>query len=216
MLGTTKVLPLAIYEPETYIVPIQTIGNAFLSSLVYKSGTGLLEVNYFQTTVDDTTYERTPIKSHSTLTAPQINADQILCSNIHNKLYAEIIISGGNIECGIIGTCVDQSSTSVDEFVKDDATYNLLTNRGLIGAAIDEDTGRIAFLRSRNGLLLTSCTGSGGSSAYPDGAHIILNRIIQEPDSRIISRIGSKFAIINSTTTQQVNIPSGSDLEFQA
>lgn len=217
-LGTTKVLPLAVYAPETYIVPIQTIGNAFLSSLVYKSGTGTLTVNYFQTTVDDTTFERTDIDSHTVLSAPQVNADQLLCTSIHNKLYAEIIITGSSVECGIIGTCVDQSSTSIDAFVKDNTDYNLTVDKGLIGATIDEDTGKIAFLRSRDGMLLTFGSGSGGgpSPVYPDGAHIILNRIIQQPDSRIISRIGSKFAIINSTTNQQVNVPAGNDLEFQA
>jgi hypothetical protein len=166
-LGTTKVLPLEVYAPETYIVPIQTIGNAFLSSLVYKSGTGTLTVNYFQTTVDDTAFERTPIKSHTVLTAPQVNADQLLCTSIHNKLYAEIIITGASVECGIIGTCVDQSSTSIDAFVKDDETYNLNINKGLIGAAIDEDTGKISLLRSKDGRLLVS--GNVTNSYLPGG-----------------------------------------------
>jgi hypothetical protein len=216
-LGTTTVLPLAVYTPETYIVPIQTIGNAFLSSLVYKSGSGTLTVNYFQTTVDDTTFERTDIDSHAVLTAPQPNADQLLCTSIHNKLYAEIIITGSSVECGIIGTCVDQSSTSIDAFVKDNTDYNLTVDKGLIGATIDEDTGKIAFLRSRDGMLLTYGSGSGsGGSTIPENAHIVLNKLIQGPDSRIISRIGSKFAIINNTTMQQLNVPAGNDLIFEA
>ena len=111
-LGTTNILPLKFYDPGTYLVPIQTLGNAFLSSLIYKSGSGILTVHYFQTTVDDTTFERTEIKSHKILNQPQINADQLTFSNIHNKLYAEIIISGSRIECGIIGSCIDQSVTS--------------------------------------------------------------------------------------------------------
>jgi hypothetical protein len=111
-LGTTNVLPMSVYMPATYIVPIQIVGSAFLSSIVYKSGAGALAVNYFQTTVEDTTYERTDVKSHKTLSLPQISADQLLFANVHNKLYAEIIISGGPVECGIIGTCIDQSVTS--------------------------------------------------------------------------------------------------------
>jgi hypothetical protein len=161
-LGTTKVLPLAVYAPETYIVPVQTIGNAFLSSLVYKSGSGTLTVNYFQTTVDDTTFERTDIDSHTVLTAPQSNADQLLCTSIHNKLYAEIIITGSSVVCGIIGTCVDQSSTSIDAFVKDNTNYNLSTDKGLIATTIDEDTGKRVFLRSKDGKLLIYGSIGGG------------------------------------------------------
>lgn len=159
-LGTTKVLPLAVYTPETYIVPIQTIGNAFLSSLIYKSGSGTLTVNYFQTTVDDTTFERTDIDSHTVLTGPQVNADQVLCTSIHNKLYAEIIITGSSVECGIIGTCVDQSSTSIDAFIKDDDTFNSSIDRGLVAAALDEGDNKLKFLRTVEGRLQTNSNSS--------------------------------------------------------
>lgn len=105
---TTRVMPKGTYQAGTYLVKISTEGNAFMSSVVFLSGTGSVKVNYYQLAVFDVDQERTNLIAHKKLSAPSNRADTIFVEAPHERLHCEIIIEGGPVVMGITGTMNDQ------------------------------------------------------------------------------------------------------------
>lgn len=101
-------MPKGVYEAGTYLVKIQTLGNQFLSSVVFLSGSGTVTVRYYQLAVFDVDQERTDLIAHETLTQPSNRADTITVQNFHARLHCEIIITGGPVTMGVSGTLIDQ------------------------------------------------------------------------------------------------------------
>lgn len=154
---SVAIVPKGTYQPGSYIVPIQPFGNSLLSSLIYKSGTGVLSAKYFQLAVFNEGEEKTELSSHTVLTAPSMQADQILASRIHNRLFCEIIITGGSVEFGIVGTVVDQFASDLDASLrKDGQSFNANLDKGLIGSSVDPRTETIELLKSKRGVLRTT------------------------------------------------------------
>lgn len=105
---TKSILRKGTYEAGTYLVKMNIEGTSLLSSAVFLSGSGTVKINYYNLTVFDIGQERTDISSHRMLTAPNTRADTIMLSNIHERLHAEIIITGGPVELGLTGTMIEQ------------------------------------------------------------------------------------------------------------
>lgn len=141
---TGKILPLDTYVPDTYLVPIQSAGNSLLSSLLVLSlaSGASVTVNYFQTTSANEQEERTIMVGHQPITAASVSADQILITRIHNKVYAEIIVTGGPCRLGVFGTVVSSFATDTEAALKRDGQpSNLLTDRGSPVVIRDTTTG---------------------------------------------------------------------------
>lgn len=154
---SAAIVPRGTYVVGQYIVPIQPVGNSLLSSLIYKSGSGTLSVSYYQLTVFNEGEEKTELSRHTVLSSPNLQADQILSSRIHNRLFAEILITGGSVEFGVVATVVDQFASDLDASLrKEGQPFNLNADKGLITSSIDTQSDTIELLKSKKGVLRTT------------------------------------------------------------
>lgn len=153
---SNKIFPVLAYAPGVYLVPVQPNNNALLSSFLVKavSPGASAVVNYWQTTSENESFERTDISSHLPVAAAQTSADQILVTKIHNKVWAELVITGGAVTCGVYGTAVGYSAFDFEgDFRKEGETANLSTDLGLPIMGVDEN-GDYVFPRFQDNKLV--------------------------------------------------------------
>lgn len=153
------IFPRRVYAPGEYRVPIVAAGNSLLSSLFVPAldvGASL-EVRYVQSTAGQPETEETFVVEHRTITAPATQADQTLATKIHDKAVAIATVTGGNVTFGVRATVVDQFATDLDAALKfDGQAVNLLRDKGLPIAALDELTGQWRFVLADDGGLRVS------------------------------------------------------------
>lgn len=152
---STTLLSLGVYAPETYELLIQPNGNSLLSSLlVLELDPGAsVTVNYWQTTSGNETEERTDLTGHDTVTATSTAANQVLVTRIHNKVYAEIIVVGGNAKFGLYGSVVSSFATDLEAALKkDEQPAELATDRGLPIVVLNTTTGEYEIWEGEGGI----------------------------------------------------------------
>lgn len=120
--------------PGTYRLPLQIVGNSILSSLlVTEMDVGAsIKVNYFQTTTGDEVNERSELQGHAIRTTVNSDADTIIVARAHFKPICEVIITGGNVKFGIMGTMI--SAFSYTDGVFDAVSNSNPTSVGLIAS----------------------------------------------------------------------------------
>lgn len=132
---TLAVFERNTYAPATYTVPLLIEGGALFSSVwVQNMSVGAsLTVRYFETTTGNIGEERVDIATHvvitpSLVTIPYGFTDRLTVTPFHNKVVAEIILTGGSAYFGVYVTVVAQA-TGNETFagVKFSSDYDAIT-----------------------------------------------------------------------------------------
>lgn len=139
---SNSVIKMGPFAAGTYYAHIQPNNNAMLSSLLVTScpvGCSVT-VNYFQTTSENENVERSDLISHNLLTSPSNQADQILVTKIHNKVFAELVVTGGTVVCGLYATAVSYSVGDFEgQFRYNMEQANLGADQGLPIMGVNRD-----------------------------------------------------------------------------
>lgn len=153
---TRELFQLREVSPGTYHIPLQIEGNSILSSLLvtHVSPDASIHVNYFQTTTGDENEERTPLVSHSPKTSGSQAADTIIVARVHLKPVCEVVISGGNVTFGLMVTMVSAFASDIESSLFKDGYMVVGTERGIPLMTIDDNTGQMKFMRSKEGQLI--------------------------------------------------------------
>lgn len=124
----------------TYEAKIGLNGNSVLVSLFIKSMDvgATVTVNYY----DDVSGEsRRLIGSHGLLSGETDFHSKLVVTEIHNKFITEVIITGGSVECMVMGTMVDNFPIDI-KGILDGATANLANDTGLPSVLYNPDDGK--------------------------------------------------------------------------
>lgn len=150
---------LGTYAPGNYTVQIQPNGNSLLSSLLVTSVSGgaSVQLNYWQTTSADEFGERTNLSGHSPISTASTSADQVLVTRIHNKVFAELVVTGGSVVCGVYVTVVSMFASDLEAALKKNLDPLDPTDRGLPAMALDEFN-RFTFIPLVNGKVPVEAT----------------------------------------------------------
>jgi len=143
-----QVLPVGVHFAR-----IDCTGNALLTTLWVKSaGGGSVLVEYWDWGPGSNTLpgERVPLGGHPLISTDDTSDKRIL-TKVHNKLYAQITVTGGPVELGIYTTVVESSALPTPHL--DGGAANVLFDGGFPLVTYDEAGGKFYLLRTINGAL---------------------------------------------------------------
>lgn len=154
---TKAVVPLDTYPVGVTLQPLHVEGNSLLSSVFYKSGSGTVLVEYYDTTTGEGFGEEYELGAHAPVSA--FGTNRVLFTRLHNKPVARITVTGGSVEFGVYITVVASFASELDSaLIFDGQTADLLRDKGLVAGTYDDITGEFKLLRSTNGRLLVDAT----------------------------------------------------------
>lgn len=153
---TSTLFPLNTVSPGKYVMPLMVEGNSILSSLLvtFVERGASITVNYFQTTTGDEDSERTNLVSHQARSVGSDEAETITVSKVHFKPSVEVIIENGNVTFGLMATMVSSFTSDLETSLFADNYFVSGIERGLALMTLDENSGRMKFVRSKNGYLI--------------------------------------------------------------
>lgn len=125
------ILPVQFLAPGTKIIGAAPYSNSLLSTVWVKSldpGASVL-VKWYDIGPGGGEYpgERVYLSEHKAISTAD-TSDRVIIPRLHNKAYAEIIVTGGNVQMGIYVTAV--STFPLDAPYKNEQDANLLLNGG--------------------------------------------------------------------------------------
>lgn len=151
---------VAILTPGTHTIAVAPFANSLLSTLWVKSVSSgaSVTVRWYDFGPGPGTYpgERVYITSHKTINTDD-TSDRIIVPKIHNKAYAEIIITGGNVELGIFVTSV--SSFPVDAPFTDGSAFNPTSAAGNANVILDKNDNKFYIQTGVGGSQNVNITG---------------------------------------------------------
>lgn len=222
---TQELFPLREVSPGTYHIPLQIEGNSLLSSLLVTdvSVGAVIQVNYFQTTTGDEADERTPLVSHAAKFAGSTAADTIIVARVHLKPVVEVVISGGNVTFGLMVTMVSAFASDIESSLFKDDYAVVGTERGIPLMTIDDSTGRMKFMRSKDGKLITNEEPSGehvhmthSDTLDPDERRLVLKKqqfdksfrmaqftVVSASDYRVTVQVNGSLTLSSRTSKYQ-------------
>lgn len=158
---SNAIAKLSVFPPGTTKRPFTVEGNSVLSTIYVQSldPGATVKLNYYQvsTGVDGT--ERIELTGHSVISSVDIDpefgfSEQRTITRIHTTLYAELVVTGGSAQLGILVSVVDSFATDLESALKFDGhVANFLSDKGMPIMGYDSVTGLLNFLRLRNGLI---------------------------------------------------------------
>jgi len=194
---TRDLLPLAIRSAGTYNVDLLIEGNSLLSTVYVKSISGTVLVNYHESTTGRDFGERKEIANHPVISAENtLNPSRITVTPFHNSPQVEVIVTG-TAEFSVYGTVVNSFATDLDAaLVFDGSTFVIDDNKAIPIACYDQDSGKLFFLRCKNGALVTDPI-NAGDPLYHDGLTIstpgteqtLVSDVVTAGKTRLISVI---------------------------
>ena len=149
-------------DPGVYYFPLNTVGNAVLSSVYVKSGTGTAQVNWFDYGASniETPAARVDLFSHPPLTAGM--DDRHLVSRLHNHARVELIVTGGPVEVFILLTLVAdfpiEGEVSIKGYVEGEGSTPG-TNTGIAISVLDPLDNKYYIAQGNKGALKASPSG---------------------------------------------------------
>lgn len=222
---TQELFPLREVSPGTYHIPLQIQGNSLLSSLLVTdvSHGASIEVNYFQTTTGEETEERSPLVSHAAKFAGSSAADTIIVARVHLKPVVEVVISGGNVTFGLMVTMVSAFASDIESSLFKDDYQIVGTERGIPLMVVDDASGRMKFVRSKDGKLITNIEPSGehvhvthSDTLDPDERRLILKKqqfnksfkmaqftVVSASDYRVTVQVNGSLTLSSRTSKYQ-------------
>jgi len=201
----TLYLTRGLKDPGTYYFPLHTVGNAILSSVYVKSGSGTAQVNWFDYGASNIEIPaaRIDLFSHPPLTAGM--ADRHLISRMHNHSRVELIVSDGPVEVFILLTVV------ADFPVEGEVTIKGYTEGG--GSTPGLDTGiAISVLDPIDNKYYIAKGNKGALKASPSGLYIggRVTEVMINPDEWV-ALPGTPLAFRNALVIQN---RSGADIKI--
>lgn len=158
------VLPLEVRGPGTYQRYCEMVGNSILSTIFIKAidpGATLL-VKYWDVTTGSTSNERYDLKEHALITDSitlPFN-DRIIVTRIHNRVVVEATVTGGTIDFSVYTTVVTDFASDLDSaLVLNASDFVQSINKAMPVACLDELTGKLFFLKCKEGALSVSEVG---------------------------------------------------------
>lgn len=222
---TQELFPLREVSPGTYHIPLQIEGNSLLSSLLVTDVAvgATVTVNYFQTTTGEEYAERSPLVSHTTKFAGSQAADTIIVARVHLKPVCEIVISGGNATFGLMVTMVSAFASDIESCLFKDQYSVVGGERGIPMMTIDDDTGKMLFLRTKGGKIITNEEPSGehvhlthADTLDPNERRLVLKKqqfdksfrmaqftVVSASDYRVTVQVNGSLALSSRTNKYQ-------------
>lgn len=182
---TSRVLPLSTLSPGTYTIPVQPNGNSLLASLLVLAldPGASITVRFYQTTSADESQERSELVAYEPVTTASPQASRILVTGIHSKVFVEIEIAGGDVNCGILGTVVSSFASDLEAALKRDGQLaNLALDKGLPIVVLNTTTGRYEVWEGEDGI----------------------------PAVRLLGDVQVNLAALKDPVVSNVNMPDGS------
>lgn len=208
---SNTIFPLQVYAPETYELFIQPNGNSLLSSLlVLELDLGAtVTVNYWQTTSGNETQERTNLAGHDPISVTSTSADQVLVTRIHNKVYIEVIVTGGNARFGIYASVVSSFATDLEAALKkDEQPAELATDRGLPLAILNTTTDQYEIWEGEDGIPAVRLAGDVQVNIASVTTPLILNFTLPDTATEVVCPIplGTRQFALKSRSGAPVKI----------
>lgn len=149
---TKDILKLENRAPDIYQRELLIEGNSVLSTVYYKSGTGTVNVRYYEVTMDGEGGERLNLLPvHEPLSSQ--GHDKRIIPSIHNHIFVEAEVTGGDAEFLVYTTVVSSFASNADaSLVSDGQAYRPSVDLGSPLACLNRDTGEWS---------LVSCDGDG-------------------------------------------------------
>jgi len=158
------VIPVQLFNAGTETAQISSYGNSLLATLWVKSieaGASVL-VRWYDIGPGSGDYpgERIYIAQHA-IVATDDTSDRRLVPGIHNKVWVEVIVTGGSATLGVYATSV--SSFPQQSPFKDEDVANLSNDTGNPSVLLDRDLGKYFLATGKEGA--TNVNIVGGSIA---------------------------------------------------
>lgn len=118
---STDIVPLKSRAPGTYKELLEIRGNSLLSTVFIKSidAGATLKVNYYYFTTGKDDGERKDLNGHALLNSASTTPNQIVVTRIHNRVFVECVVTGGNAEFSVYTTVVQdfpmEGEVSIEE-----------------------------------------------------------------------------------------------------
>lgn len=163
----------------TYIQQAEVRGNSILSSIFLESidPGATLKINYYDTTTGAEVGERFNLAGHDLVTdlVPPLTTLRILTTRIHHNVFAEAIVTGGNIKFSVLATVVSSTASDLDASLKEDGTVAVLSDdKGLPAMGLGDD-GEYHFLPLEGGAVKVTgnlTTTPGGVTVPSNTTHV--------------------------------------------
>lgn len=221
-LDSTELIKLGTLGPGTYKYRINMRGNSLLSTLYVKSKDPGATVSgyYYDVTTGENFGEETFLKNHNDVAAGE--TDRIFVSNLHNKPVLSLVITGGNVEFSVFNTVLPSSFSAIDSaLVFDGEDFVLIANKALPGAALDELSGELKFLRAKpDGSLIVSTSPTTPANTFfrefdglsdPGTEQTLLNVLVPANTRRVLTavRVTTRQSGTYKVMADAVKIASG-------
>jgi hypothetical protein len=222
---TQEIFQLREVSPGAYRVPLQIQGNSLLSSLLVTAvdRDASIKVNYFQTTTGVETEERSPLVSHQIKTIGANEAETIIVARVHLKPVVEVIVEGGNVTFGLMITMVSAFASDIESSLFKDSYQLIGTERGIPLMTVDDSTGQMKFMRSKEGQLIMRESSEGSALHFTHSdrllpfqrkvclAHQLFNKamkfsrftVVSNSDYRVSVQINGSLALSVRTSKYQ-------------
>jgi hypothetical protein len=170
---TRTLFELEARPPGVYNLDLLIEGNSILSTVfVSASAGGSVEVKYWEDTTGSLLGERKDLPSHPVIAAPSLNPSKITVTPFHNKPHVECTVTGGTVTFSVYATVVNSFATDLDAaLIYDGETFVQTENKALPAAVLDDDDGKLYFLRAKKGVLISD-PAEGGDPLYYDGVAV--------------------------------------------
>ena len=196
---TRDLLPLESRGAGTYIVDLLIEGNSILSTVFVRSIAGTVKVNYHESTTGRDVGERKDLTSHPLISASNTtNPSKLTVTPFHNSPQLEVIVTG-TAEFSVFGTVVNSFATDLDAaLIFDGDDFVIDSNKAIPIGCLDEDSGKLFFLRCKDGALITDPI-AAGDPVYLDGIDLSTPGIEQTLASDVVTvgktRLVSKIKV---------------------
>jgi hypothetical protein len=163
---TLALIPLESRTADTYFRLASISGNSILSSVFVKSMDpgATLFVRYWDTTTGGESSEQYPLGEHRIVLPGMLGVkgytDRETFTRIHDKVFCEVVVSGGAVEFGVYVTVVSSFATDLDAALQhegDDVSIPL--DKGIPITVYESTDDTWKFLRSTNGRLQVDVPG---------------------------------------------------------
>ncbi len=163
-------------SPGVHLSPnLNITGNSLLSSLFIKSidaGT-TVDARYFDTSSGTGQGEKFQLQAHATLDDTSAGVtNRVTVTRIHNKPFAEITVTGGDVVLGLYVTVVSSFATDLDAALQfDDSIADLTRDKGIPMMCYDEVQNKHFIIRCEDGVIPV------GISEVGDPIHLVFTGV---------------------------------------
>lgn len=177
------ILPIQVLAPGVKVLGVAPFGNSILSTLWVKTldPGASVTVNWYDYCMDQESYPgaRVNLGSHPSISVAD-KSSRLIVTQIHNKCFAEVIVTGGNAEAGIFVTSV--SSFAMDAPFLDETVFNSVNDAGNANVLLDPTDGKFYIARGTGGAANVNIVG-GAITEQPFDVKILSDQRQTTPNA---------------------------------